>query len=96
MFDEIVGVRRVGKTMDPISIAFVVKQVIRALTVGSLFILRDHQYTWKRKMYWLVFNPLFVVEKWKGVRAAIAVDLADEHAIEKHSLESSEQRKHNN
>lgn len=94
MFDEIVGVRRVGKTMDPISIPFVIKQVVRALTLGSRFILRDGQYSWKRKLYWLVVNPLFVVEKWKGVRAAIAVDLKDEQAIANQSLESSEQQRH--
>lgn len=94
MFDEIVGVRRVGKTMDPISIPFVIKQVVRALTLGSRFILRDGQYSWKRKLCWLVVNPLFVVEKWKGVRAAIAVDLKDEQAIANQSLESSEQQRH--
>lgn len=94
MFDEIVGVRRVGKTMDPISIPFVIKQVVRALTLGSRFILRDGQYSWKRKLYWLVVNPLFVVEKWKGVRAAIAVNLKDEQAIANQSLESSEQQRH--
>lgn len=94
MFDEIVGVRRVGKTMDQISIPFVIKQVVRALTLGSRFILRDGQYSWKRKLYWLVVNPLFVVEKWKGVRAAIAVDLKDEQAIANQSLESSEQQRH--
>ena len=94
MFDEIVGVRRVGKTMDPIPVPFVIKQVVRALTLGSLFILRDGQYTWKRKLYWLVFNPLFVIEKWKGVRTAISVDLEDEQAISEQSLESSEQQRH--
>ena len=94
MFDEIVGVRRVGKTMDPISIPFVIKQFVRALTLGSLLILRDRQYTWKRKLYWLALNPLFVIEKWKGVRAAIAVNLEDEQAIAAQSLESSEQQKH--
>ena len=87
MFDEIVGVRRIGKTMDPISVPFVIKQLIRALTLGSLFILRDHQYSWKRKLYWLALNPLFVLEKWKGVRAGIAVDLNDDAAIERNSLE---------
>ena len=94
MFDEIVGVRRVGKTMDSIPVPFVIKQVVRALTLGSLFILRDGQYTWKRKLYWLVFNPLFVIEKWKGVRTAISVDLEDEQAISEQSLESSEQQRH--
>lgn len=87
MFDEIVGVRRIGKTMDPISVPFVIKQLIRALTLGSLFILRDHQYSWKRKLYWLALNPLFVLEKWKGVRAGIAVGLDDDAAIERNSLE---------
>lgn len=91
MFDEIVGVRRVGKTMDQISLAFVAKQVVRALTLGSLFIMRDHQYSWKRKLYWLAVNPLFVIEKWKGVRAAIAVDLNDEQSLAANSLERARQ-----
>lgn len=92
MFDEIVGVRRVGKTMDPISIAFVVKQMVRAYTVGSMFILRDGQYSWKRKIYWLLLNPLFVLEKWKGVRAAIKVDLEDQETIDSYSLEKQQAR----
>ena len=94
MFDEIVGVRRVGKEFGSRCLPFVIKQVVRALTLGSRFILRDGQYSWKRKLYWLVVNPLFVVEKWKGVRAAIAVDLKDEQAIANQSLESSEQQRH--
>ena len=92
MFDEIVGVRRVGKTMDPISIAFVIKQMVRACTVGSMFILRDGQYSWKRKIYWLLLNPLFVLEKWKGVRAAIKVDLDDQETIDSYSLEKQQAR----
>lgn len=92
MFDEIVGVRRVGKTMDQVSLLFVCKQVLRALTLGSLFILRDGQYSWKRKLYWLVVNPLFVIEKWKGVRSAIAVDLEDTESIQANSLESQQSR----
>lgn len=92
MFDEIVGVRRVGKTMDPISIAFVIKQMVRAYTVGSMFILRDGQYSWKRKIYWLLLNPLFVLEKWKGVRAAIKVDLDDQETIDSYSLEKQQAR----
>lgn len=92
MFDEIVGVRRIGKEMTQISIPFVLKQLIRALTKGSAFILRDGHYSWKRKLYWLVVNPLFVIEKWKGVRAAIAVDLADDAAIRTLSLEGQQNR----
>lgn len=87
MFDEIVGVRRIGKTMDNISWGFVVKQFVRALTLGSLFILRDNQTTALRKMYWLAVNPLFVIEKWRGVKTAISVNLDDEQAISRNSLE---------
>lgn len=91
MFDEIVGVRRIGKTMEPISIWFVFRQLVRALSLGSLFILRDKQTSWKRKLYWLMVNPLFVIEKWHGVRQAIAVDLTDSNAIKANSLESQEE-----
>ncbi len=92
MFDEIVGVRRVGKTMDPIPVTFVIKQMVRAYTLGSMFILRDGQYSWKRKIYWLLLNPLFVLEKWKGVKAAIKVDLNDQETIDSYSLEKQQAR----
>lgn len=87
MFDEIMGVKRIGKKLDDISWAFVVKQFIRALTLGSLFILRDRQTSFKRKMYWLFVNPLFVIEKWRGVKAAIRTDINDEKTINNLSLE---------
>ena len=79
--------------MDQISIPFIIKQMVRAYTLGSLFILRDHQYSWKRKLYWLAVNPLFVAEKWKGVRAAIAVDLNDQKAIDANSLEKQQENR---
>ena len=90
MFDEIVGVRRIGKQMDQVSVLFVIKQFIRALSLGSFFIIRDHQYSWRRKLYWLIVNPLYVIEKWRGVRAAIAVDLSDQKSIDANSLEKQQ------
>ena len=55
--------------------------------------MRDHQYSWKRKLYWLAVNPLFVAEKWKGVRAAISVDLNDQKAIDANSLEKQQENR---
>lgn len=79
--------------MDPISIPFVIKQVVRALTLGSRFICVTDSIHGAQVV--LARGQSIVRRRsGKGVRAAIAVDLKDEQAIANQSLESSEQQRH--
>lgn len=85
IFDETYNVRKNGGHSNPISYTFVFKSFLKGSLKDTKRILEDRDYTWKRKLYWLVINPLFHLEKWRGIRLANKVDLNEDHA--KHSLE---------
>jgi rhamnosyltransferase len=87
MFDETYGLRKTGYKMDRPSRHLVAKMIIKGSVKDSVRILRDRQYSSQRKIYWLVVNPLFHIQKWRGVRQALVASLDDESS--KHSLESS-------
>jgi len=50
-------------------------------------------FLWRRKLYWLVFNPRYQVQKWRSYRPSTLVDLTDEAAIRAGSLEHSRKRR---
>lgn len=62
---------------------------VRGVLRDTRNILRDSAYSLPRKAYWLVANPFFHIEKWKGVRLAARAELTDTQLIEKYSLEKS-------
>lgn len=84
IFDETLGLRRTGHTVSKPSL----KMLLKGIFIDSVRILRDN-YSWKRKSYWLIVNPLFHIEKIRGIRKAVAVDLYDNEAHVKHSLEAN-------
>lgn len=88
MFDETVGLRKIGLSVQAPSIRLVVRMVVTGSAKDSWRIIKDHQYSWKRKMYWLVLNPVYHVEKWRGVRLAALADITDQRILDEHSLES--------
>lgn len=87
MFDETLGLRKVGIPVAVPSKKTVVKMMVKGIPKDALRIMVDTQYSFKRKLYWLVINPLYHVEKWRGVRKAATADLSDSQLIKKYSLE---------
>lgn len=89
MFDETIGLRKIGLPIATPSRRLVVKMIIRGIIRDTLRIPRDKQYSFKRRIYWFAMNPLYHVQKWRGVRLAARADLADESILNKYSLEHS-------
>jgi rhamnosyltransferase len=87
MFDETLGLRRVGFDLKPPSIKSIVKSMTFGIPKDTIRILRDPEYSLKRKVYWVVVNPLYHVEKWRGVRLGAQAVIGDEDASSRHSLE---------
>jgi rhamnosyltransferase len=65
---------------------------LRGIVGDTLRILRDPEFSRKRKLYWLVLNPRYQVVKWHSYRASTLVDLDDAEAIVAGSLEHHRKR----
>lgn len=87
IFDETYNVRVNSGSTNPVSLASVWSNSLKASIKDSSKILHDKQYSWKRKLYWLVVNPLFHIEKWRGIRLANRVEIGGDYT--KYSLEKS-------
>ncbi|HFU4460003.1 TPA: glycosyltransferase family 2 protein [Streptococcus suis] len=85
IFDETYNVRLNSGITNKVSIFSVVINVFKASLKDSVKIISDKDYNWKRRMYWLLVNPLFHIEKWRGIRLANRVDLNQD--ISQYSLE---------
>lgn len=92
IFDETVGLRQIGFPIPRMSRGAQVRLTVRGILGDTLRILRDRDYSWKRKLYWLVVNPAFQVRKWSSYRPSTLVDLDDAGAIAAGSLEHSRKR----
>lgn len=88
MFDETMGLRKIGLPVGVPSKKAVLKMTVRGVARDTIRICRDPEYSFERKLYWLVVNPFFHVQKWRGVRLAALADLEDTDAAAKYSLES--------
>lgn len=88
MFDETFGLRSIGIPVQKPSMKAIVKLSVRGIIRDTRNILLDHDYSMARKAYWLVVNPLFHVQKWRGVRAAFQRPVTgDSHTTDSWSLE---------
>ena len=92
IFDETIGLRRVGIEVDKPSIILTMKVVIRSIILDIIRTTLDKEYSWKRKMFWLVLNPFYQIQKWRGIRLAASIDLSDDSKISKNSLESQQEK----
>ncbi len=88
IFDETVGIRKMGVHIKKPRF----RSMLKAVTLGSLAdgvrIFFDREYSFKRKVFWLLANPFYHVEKWRGIRLAVSHTLGDEDLHRRYSLES--------
>jgi len=90
MFDEIMGMRRIGVPVEELAPHTSIRLLVRGMVGDSLRIMLDRGYSFKRKVYWLVVNPLFRIQKYRGIRRAIRADITVENAH--HSLEATRKK----
>ncbi|MBF0818573.1 glycosyltransferase family 2 protein [Streptococcus acidominimus] len=90
IFDETYNVRLNSGHTHPVSLWTVWRNSLRGSLKDAIKIVQDRDYSWKRKLYWLVINPLFHVEKWRGIRLANRVELGRDYA--QYSLESTKKK----
>ena len=88
VFDETIGLRKIGTELRMPSRKSIVKSVVLGVLKDGYHTVMDDQYSLKRKVYWLLVNPLYHIEKWRGVRLAIKASLDDSEIFGKYSLES--------
>lgn len=93
MFDETIGLRKLGLEVAQPSRKSIVKMITRGAIRDTRNILADSNYSVKRKLYWLCVNPLFHIEKWRGVHLGAKVALNDGTLSDKYSLESTKRKK---
>lgn len=76
---ETLGQREVGIDVAKPSYGVVARMMLRGIPRDALRILRDGDYRARRKLYYLVVNPLFHVQKWRGVRRGAALEAPRRH-----------------
>lgn len=91
MFDETMGLRRNGTPPPTPSRLGMIKRIVKGAIRDDIRILLDGQYGLARKLYWWTINPLFHVQKWRGVRLALIVE-DNIHMETAHSLEKSREQ----
>ena len=94
IFDETYNVRlNSGAPESRMSLWYVTRQSLKATLKDLPKILKDKDYSFKKKLYWSVVNSLFHFEKWRGIRLANMVKLGDD--ISMYSLEHQGKTKNN-
>lgn len=89
VFDESMGRRRLGELWTPMSLGGMLARMLRDTLRTELRILSDHDYSFGAKLRWLWVNPAYILKKWVNIRRASRVDVADESAVARYSLESA-------
>lgn len=77
MFDETMGLREVGIDVARPTLRTVVRMVVRGVLRDQFRILRDPEYSVRRKVFWSLVNPAFHAQKWRGVRRGTSAPLAE-------------------
>ena len=92
IFDETVGLRRIGFEIRPLGRKAAARMALGGALRDTMRIIRDGQYSRKRKLFWVVVNPAYHVQKWRIYRRATLVDLDNLSAIAAGSLEHSRKK----
>lgn len=90
IFDEIYGMRRANASQGRPNELRLLLAMLKAVVRDSARIIRDGQYGRKRKVYWLLINPLFHVQKLRGTITGYRVGVSDDARARKYSLERSD------
>ena len=88
IFDEVVGMRRIGFELPRISRSRAFVRAVRGTAGDSRRLVTDTDFTWAQKLRWLAVNPSFQFRKWRSYRLAVTVRLDDADVIAAESLES--------
>ena len=88
MFDETLGLRRVGQATPRYSAPGAVLRAVRGSIVDTGRILRDRDYDLGERLRWLVVNPAYHFARWDGLYHGARVDLADRRRIARRSWEA--------
>lgn len=92
IFDETYNVRlNSGAPESRMSLWYVTRQSLKATLKDLPKILKDKDYSFKKKLYWSVVNSLFHIEKWRGIRLANSIKLGED--ISEFSLEYQRKKK---
>lgn len=88
IFDEIIGLRRIGVAMDPVSWSAAFKGAFVGAFSQQRRIVRDKRFSARRKAMWLALNPLYHFQRSFAMRRAANLNLDDKESIALHSLEN--------
>ncbi|MFD4423032.1 glycosyltransferase family 2 protein [Agromyces sp. NPDC058484] len=91
MFDETLGLRRVGHAPPRYSFAGAMLRAVKGALADSARILRDPDFGVGERLRWLGVNPAYHVARWRGLFHGGRVDLDDETAIARRSWERRKQ-----
>jgi rhamnosyltransferase len=75
MTEETLGQREVGIDVAVPSVRVVGRMVARGVVKDTVRLLRDRDFSWRRRLYYLVVGPLYHLQKWRGVRRGAAAEL---------------------
>jgi rhamnosyltransferase len=92
MFDETMGLKKIGQDVSTPSMKHIGKAIIVGCLKDAVAIMRDGEYSTKRKLYWFVMNPFYHIEKWRGVRLAAKTSINDDETFNRHSLEKRREK----
>lgn len=87
IYDETVGLRRIGTSIPPLSRSAQVRLVARGVVADTARIARDSSLSGRAR--WLVVNPVFHLRKWSSYRRASRASLDDGATGRGLSLEAS-------
>lgn len=93
-YDEVTGLRQIGVPVPIPSLKLCALSVIQGSHNDFKLILKDRQYSRKRRLYWIAINPWLHLKKWQAIRSAASIDIFDATQVSSGSLES--QRKKSN
>lgn len=92
VFDEIIGLRKIGTEIARPSNKAVFRMLVEGIMKDTYRTLKDQQYSTKRRIFWLVVNPLYHIEKWRGYLLGLKTELSDTARFDKFSLETRRQK----
>lgn len=93
IFDETVALREIGRDVSALTWKGRLRLTLRGILADSVRILKDPSFTWKRRVYWLLVNPIFHVRKWQFHNLAARADLTASEGASTHSLEAKKKNR---